>query len=106
LAVQKVADPVAKSRWGAHVFEFQFNESVWDVVERADEVKENCMHIVFVTRAFVVGGLCLSQERYKNLDGFAYVAASDKPEVARVNEPMFKNEFGESVGYRKGDEFV
>ena len=22
------------------------------------------------------------------------------------NEPMFKNEFGESVGYRKGDELV
>ena len=104
--MQKVADPVAKSRWGAHVFEFQFNESMWNVVKRADEVKENCMHIVFVTRAFVVGGLCLSQERYKNLDGFAYVAASDKPEVARVNKPMFKNEFGESVGYRKGDEFV
>ena len=104
--MQKVPNPVAKGRWSAHVFEFQFNESVWDVVERADEVKENCMHIVFVTRASVVGSLCLSQEGYENLDGFAYVAPSDEPEVARVDKPMFKNEFGESVGYRKGNEFL
>ena len=80
---------MAKSRWGAHVFEFQFNVSVWGVIERADEVKVNCMHIVFVTRAFVVDGLCLSQDGYEISDEFAVVAASDEPEVARVNEATF-----------------
>ena len=97
---------MAKGRWSACVFEFQFNESVWGVVKRAKEVKENCMHIVFVTRAFVVGGLYLSQEGYENLDGFADIATSDELEVARVNEATFKNEFGESVGYREAYEFL
>ena len=97
---------MAKSRWGAHVFEFQFNESMWNVVKRADEVKENCMHIVFVTRAFVVGGLCLSQEGHENLDGFANIATSAEPEVARVNKAAFKNEFGESAGYLKRNDLM